>query len=101
MSVAKADIIAQLQREILPLQGFKPIPASENVEIGLGRIKSAFPNNKFPVGAVHEFCCDKENDAAASAGFITAILSSLMRNGGISIWISSARTIFPTALKSF
>ena len=101
MAAAKADIIAQLQRELLPLQGFKPIPASENLDLGLGRMMSAFPNNKFPVGAVHEFCCATSNDAAASAGFIAGIVSSLMRSEGVSIWISSARTIFPPALKYF
>ena len=101
MSATKADIIAQLQREILPLQGFKPIPASENTDIGLGRMMSAFPNSRFPLGAVHEFCCATPNDVAASAGFIAGIISSLIRRDGVGIWISSARTIFPLALKYF
>ncbi|HKH61279.1 MAG TPA: hypothetical protein VKA49_10640 [Flavitalea sp.] len=101
MAVVNAEIIAQLQREILPLQGFKPIPAGEGVDIDFGRMKSAFPNNIFPVGAVHEFFCARAEDAATSAGFIAGILGSLMRSEGVAIWISSARTIFPPGLKTF
>ena len=101
MAIAKAEIIAQLQREILPLQGYKPIPAGESQDIGLGRIKSAFPNNTFPIGAVHEFSCARAEDAAPSAGFISGILGSLMRSGGVVVWISSMRTIFPPGLKTF
>lgn len=101
MSLAKSDIIARLQRDILPLQGFKPIPHGDAVDVGLGRIKDAFPNNSFPLGAVHEFCCTCVEDAAATSSFIAGILGTLMRNGGVAIWISSSRTIFPPALKSF
>ena len=101
MAVVKAEIIAQLQREILAREGFKPVPAGEGMDIGLGRMKSAFPNNIFPIGAVHEFSCARVEDAATSAGFIAAILGSLMRSGGVAIWISSRRTIFPPGLKIF
>ena len=101
MGAGKTDIIARLQKEILPLQGYKPIPASDALNLELGRLEKAFPNNRFPLGVVHEFCCNTMEHAAASAGFIAAMLGSLMRNGGVAIWISSARTIFPPALKFF
>ena len=101
MSVAKSDIIAQLQKDILPLQGFKPIPNGDAVDVGLGRIKYAFPNASFPLGAVHEFCCDGAASAAATSGFIAGILGSLMHSGGVSLWISSSRNLFPPALKLF
>ena len=101
MATAKSDIIARLQKELLPLQGYKPIPAIDAVDIELGTLKNAFPNKQFPLGAVHEFCCNGQEESAASAGFIAAILASLMRNEGVAIWISSARTIFPPALTSF
>ena len=101
MSSAIADIIARLQREILPLQGYKPHPNAESIDVGLGRIKQAFPNNTFPLGAVHEFCCTGAEDVSATAGFIAAILGSLMRDGGVALWISSSRTVFPPSLQSF
>lgn len=101
MPATKADIIAQLQKDILPLQGFKPIGNGNLINTGLGVIKNVFPKNRFPLGAVHEFCCAGEEDATATSGFIAGILSALMRSGGASIWISSSHKIFPPALKSF
>jgi protein ImuA len=101
ISAAKANIIVQLQRDILPLQGFKPIPKGEAIDVGLGQIKYAFPNALFPLGVVHEFCCAGTEDSASTCGFIAGILAPLMRSGGVSLWISSSRTLFPTALKEF
>jgi protein ImuA len=101
MNTSKANIIAQLQKDILPLQGFKTIPGNALPEIGLGPIKYAFPNAAFPLGAMHEFLYASPEDAAATGGFVSGILSSLMRAGGATIWISPAVTIFPPALASF
>ena len=101
MTGTKADIIAQLQKDILPLQGFRPILNDRAIDAGLGLIKNAFPNSSFPVGAVHEFISAGSEDAATTAGFVSGILASLMRKGGACIWISAHRTIFPPALRSF
>ncbi len=101
MESTKAHIIAQLQKDILPLQGFKPVAGHTGFDGGLGLIKHAFPNASFPLGAIHEFFCNGTEDVSASAGFISGILSSIMRSGGVSLWISSSRMIFPPALKSF
>ena len=101
MLSAKENIIAQLQKDILPLQGYKPPVHTGAVEIELGPVKEAFPNKIFPLGVVHEFICPAAEDAVASGGFIAGILSSLMKSGGTCLWISSSRTIFPPALQSF
>lgn len=101
MTGTKADIIAQLQRDILPLQGFKTTLNNTDADAGLGPIKNAFPNASFPLGAVHEFMVAGAEDAAATAGFVAAVIASLMHRGGASIWVSSSRLIFPPALKSF
>jgi protein ImuA len=100
MTGTKADIIAQLQKDILPLQGFK---TSNNIVVnaGYGPIKNAFPYASFSPGTVHEFIYTRAEDAAATGGFVAAVLSSLMRSKGVGIWISSSRLIFPPALKSF
>lgn len=101
METSKAHIIAQLQKDILPLQGCKPVAGNIGFDGGLGFIKHAFPNASFPLGAIHEFICNGTEDVSASGGFISGILSAIMRRGGVSIWISSSRMIFPPALKSF
>lgn len=101
MITSKADIIAQLQKEILPLQGFKTIAKNTAGDVGLGPIKKAFPNAEFPIGAIHEFLSATAEDATTTTGFVSGILSSLMKKGGACIWIGASRTIFPPALKLF
>ena len=68
---------------------------------GLVPFKHAFPNSSFPLGAIHEFICNNIEEMTASSGFIAGILSTLMHQSGVSIWISSSHSIFPPALKSF
>ena len=96
----KAGIISQLQQDILVLQGFRPASNSYG-DLGLGLLKEAMPNGSFPFGAVHEFLNEGMETAAASSGFIAGLLSPLMANDGISVWISASRTLFPPALKMF
>jgi protein ImuA len=96
----RAEIISELQKEILVLQGFKSAN-SPTVDIGLGPIKNAFPNSTFPLGAVHEFLSESAETNAATSGFISGLLSTLMGKNGTAIWISSSRTLFPPALKNF
>src|SRR4051812_1541213 len=100
MNNTKADIISQLQKEIMPLQGFKPPVGNIGCDV-LGLIKGAFPNHVFPVGAIHEFICGGAEDISATAGFISGILSSIMKMGGIAIWISRSQNMYPPALKIF
>jgi len=98
MPGTKADIIAQLQKDLLPLQGFKHVANDNAIDTGLGPVNYAFPNGVFPLGAIHEFIAE---DTAATGGFIAGILSALMQNGGACLWVSSWRTLFPPALLSF
>jgi len=100
MITSKSDILAQLQREILPLQGFKPTVGNV-LNIGLGAMEAAFPNNRFPVGAVHEFIGESAEQMAATSGFVSCLLAGLMQGGGACVWISASRTLFPPALKRF
>ena len=101
MLTTKKDIILQLRKEILPLQGFKTLAASNALSVGLGAVELAFPNACFPVAAIHEFICDGQEFKAATSGFIAGLSASLMRDGGVSVWISSSRNLFPPALKIF
>jgi protein ImuA len=101
MSSTKSDIIQQLERDILPLQGFKPPKSGEWTDFGLGAMDGAFPNGRFPTGAVHELLSTTAEGAAASAGFLGGLLGTLMRGGGAGLWIGARQRIFPMALKAF
>lgn len=101
MAGAKRDIIKVLQEQILRLQGFKSSTDGTFVDFGLGEIPKAFPHQVFPVGAIHEFIGTNLEDAAATGGFIGALLSVLMRNNGICLYISCQRKLFPASLAGF
>ena len=101
VSIKKAEIIAELQTDILRLQGFIPAKNAAIDDVGLGPIKDAFPNAAFPLGAIHEFLAARIEDKSATTGFITRLLASLMGSNGTSLWISASRKLFPPALKSF
>lgn len=96
----EAGIIAQLQSDILRLQGFKT-RSHKSVDLGLGPVALAFPNATFPLGAVHEFLVTGKEDTAVTTGFIAGLLSSIAGCNGAVMWISSFRTLFPPALKLF
>ena len=101
MPAQQNDILQQLQKDILVLQGFRRLPADTTPDFGLGPVNSAFPNECFPSAAIHEFISDGYEDSAASCAFITGLLSTLMHDGSASVWINSVQTVFPPALKSF
>jgi protein ImuA len=96
----RVEIMAELQMDILRLEGFKSAN-TPTLDVGLEALNEAFPNRSFPLGAVHEFLSTQKEEAAAASGFIVGLLSSLMSNSGITLWISSSRTLFPPALKNF
>ncbi|RYY62262.1 MAG: Error-prone repair protein ImuA [Chitinophagaceae bacterium] len=97
----KAEILARLQREILPLQGLRSAVNSTPVDTGLGAINASLPNGALPLGAVHEFISSCAEDHTASAGFVAALAGPLLKKGGTALWISADRTLFPPALKNF
>lgn len=101
MQVAKTTIRAQLEREILPLQGYKPALHSTVLDAGLGPIRHSFPQAVFPLGAVHEFLCDDDEGAAATVGFVSGITATLTRNKGHVLWIGRDCLVHPPALKVF
>ena len=71
---AGKQILTQLRKEILSLQGFQATPDRRAVDVGLGPIKYAFPNNQFPLGAIHEFCSPTKQNEAPSLGFTSGIV---------------------------
>jgi len=96
----KTNVIEALQMDILRLQGFNSA-RNETLDVGLGPILNAFPNRSFPLGALHEFLSERIEHSASTSGFISGLLAALMGNNGTVLWISSSRTLFPPALKSY
>jgi protein ImuA len=101
MLSVKDDIIAQLRQEILRLQGFRPPTPGAAMDVGLGPVTKAFPNGVFPTGAMHELISPQRENAAATCGFLAGLVSGLMASGGVCVWVSAARKIYPPGLKAF
>jgi protein ImuA len=101
MQSSKDDIITKLRKDLLLLQGLKSQQDAGKFSLGLGPVNSAFPNQHFPTGAVHEFIVENPASFSASAGFISAVLSGISRQGGAIIWVGASRTIFPPALSYY
>jgi protein ImuA len=96
-----SDIIYQLEKQILPLGGFKTLRTDSRVNIGFPAIEQAFPNACFPIGCVHEFVCGSAEDLSATNGFIAGLTGKFLQLGGVCLWISNSRSLFPPALKRF
>jgi len=94
----KQDIVQELRTRILAMQGVNK-PGSDRRSIGLGNIEMAFPGGAFPRAAIHEFTSLEPEAAAATSGFLSCLLHSLMNRKGFCLWVSSRRVIFPPALK--
>jgi protein ImuA len=101
MPESKTHIISQLRKNLLQWEGYKPPVTGARPLVGLGPLEAAFPNRVFPVAAVHELVCGSSEQAAAGGGLVTGILSVLMQQGGICVWIGRARRLFAPALTVF
>ena len=99
MQLAKQDIIRQLQKDVLSMQRLKKV-SGQNLDTGLWEIEKAFPDQTFPLGAVHEFISNAKEDAAATNGFMAGLVSQLIKKG-TAVWVSNKRTLFPPALNIF
>ncbi len=97
---AKHEMISRLKKDLLVWEGFKSATSKVTDAMGLGPIEAAFPNGIFPTGALHEFVTDA-GKTAASFGFISGLLSTMMLQGGVCLWISIGRKVSPWALAAF
>lgn len=97
---SKADILKNLQSEILRMEGFR-VSTKAVMEVGLSAMRASFPNGAFPLGAVHEFLSPLREDSASASGFVAGLSATLMGIKGVTLWISASRTLFPPALTAF
>jgi protein ImuA len=102
MSITKSDIVSRLKKEILPLEGLGALRRhGSDMGLGLGFMSEAFPESRFPLGAVHELISEGAESASSTTGFTSGLLSGLMKNGGAAVWIGKSSILFPPALKAF
>ncbi|MBS1527118.1 MAG: Error-prone repair protein ImuA [Bacteroidetes bacterium] len=101
MAAKKQDIIAKLRQDIITWEGFRPIQPGALSNFGLGQLENAFPNQVFPTGAIHEFLSTKPEETSACGGMISGLVGKLLQQGGVCIWVSYTRRIYPPALKLF
>lgn len=101
MSASKAHIIAQLRQEISLLESRKPASAGKITSLSGNPLHHAFPNGTLPLGGIHEFVSDSQEERAASMGFMSALIAPLLDKEGILVWISARRMVFPPALNFF
>lgn len=96
------SIIEELQKQIICLEGNRQ-PSEQALNLGLGILESAFPGKAFQKAAIHEFISHSSQQAACTSGFMSVIISKLMQNDGVCVWVSTKprRAVFPPALKSF
>lgn len=97
----RSAIVTKLRQDILAWEGYKPPVAGGRNLVGLGAVENAFPNGVFPMAAVHELVCASSEQAAASGGLITGILSVLMKQSGICVWIGRAGHLFAPGFAGF
>ncbi len=100
--VADRSIIEQLQKQILRQQGSLP-QAEQQLPLGLGRMEISFPGKVFPRAAIHEFISHSSQQAACTTAFMAVVLSKLMRQGSVCVWISTKprRAVFAPSLSQF
>ena len=99
--VEHTDLIKHLQKEVIRLQGGAVAQGVVQRRIRCGPIEQAFSGRVFPTGAVHEFISHKPNDAAATNGFMAALIGQLQDEQGMCLWVGIKRSIFPAALQLF
>ncbi len=102
MQVNKKSIISRLRQEILNMEGFNTSSPEETPSgINLSSVQSAFPNNTFPTGCIHEFISQQPEHTAAAAGFIAGLLRMLASGSDYCVWISCTRRIYPPSLQVY
>ncbi|MGF7080435.1 ImuA family protein [Mucilaginibacter sp. UYCu711] len=101
MAATKQELITGLQKQILQWEGYRPPVTGARSLVGLGPLERAFPNEVFPVSAVHELVCGSSEQAAACRGLVTGIMSALLKQCGVCVWIGRARRLYAPALTAF
>ncbi|RQO31957.1 Error-prone repair protein ImuA [Taibaiella sp. KBW10] len=98
---AKKEVMDRLRKEILAAEGLQRPTYEPRLHLGLQALEMAFPDQTFPTGCIHEFISPDTERAAATTGFIAALLSHIAVQKGPCVWVSRQHRIFAPALLSF
>src|SRR5438045_4107436 len=105
MSHSRSDMPAAamnaLRQEIRRLEGFKGASTHGAVRFGIPGIDNALPGKSFPLGVTHEFVSQGPEEAAVTAGFLSGLLSLMMKDGGTVAWVGRQRNIYAPGLACF
>jgi len=85
---------------LLQMEGFRPRSSAE-ANPGLSIMASAFPNAQFPLGKIHEFICENRDAVAATSGFLSGLVSTLMVKPGFVLWLSLGQSLYPPGLLQY
>lgn len=100
--LAKKEVISELREKLLVWEGFRRnTQETDQPDFGLAAMASAFPCGVLPTGAVHEFISPTAACATATNGFVSGLLSTLMKDNAPCLWVSTKRSIFPVGLAHF
>lgn len=97
----KKERVEQLRQEMLRMQGLHKGPEFPTHTGAMELLSGVFPQHRFPRGAIHEFLSPAPEAAAATTGFLAALIGMLMQRHGPCLWISHRRKLFPPALNQF
>jgi len=95
------DIFQKLRKEIQAYQNVASCPIDKGIRVSFLSNNCSTDNCRYLPTGIHEFLNSKGEDAAATSGFIAALLREQMKNGGICVWISLSGSVFPAALPAF
>ncbi|UMY64957.1 MULTISPECIES: ImuA family protein [unclassified Flavobacterium] len=96
----KTAIIRKWQRQVDAWQGLGKSALRDSVPT-VGPFERAFPDQVFPVAALHEFQSFSPSDAASTQGFLSALCGKFLASGGTCLWMGGGGKVFPPALTYF
>ncbi len=96
-----AAAMTALRQEIRRIEGFKNPSGRGALRFGIPEIDNALPEKSFPLGVTHEFISQHAEETAATAGFLSGILSLLLRESGSIAWIGSRKTFYAPGLAAY
>jgi protein ImuA len=96
-----AAAMTALRQEIRRIEGFKNLSGRGAVRFGIPDIDNALPEKSFPLGVTHEFISQRSEESAATAGFLSGLLSLMLRSSGSVAWIGSRKTFYAPGLASY
>lgn len=95
----KAEFLKYLESKIQRIEGVKADSGMSPISLH-PEMDAAFPNNAFPIGAVHEFF-GHEGYLAPAFGFMAGVISFVAGKDRPALWITKSQEVFAQGLTLF